>query len=113
MREGGKHANPAKLAPCKSLFSGSTDWRLLVDYTDLNIVLPPEIVATSQRPDIVIWSTALKKVIMIELTCPAEEGIVIALPSSHEDPISTCVVFIVLRIVSNSSCSRFNYSYAL
>ena len=26
-------------------------------------------------PDIVIWSAALKKVVMIELTCPAEEGI--------------------------------------
>ena len=38
-------------------------------------MLPPEIVATSQRPDIVIWSIARKKVIMIELTCPAEERI--------------------------------------
>ena len=58
----------------KSLLSDSTDWRLLVDYTDRIIVFPPEIVATSERPDIVNWSVALK-VIMIELTCPAEEGI--------------------------------------
>ena len=51
-REGGKLANPAKLVPGKSLLSGSTD--LLVDYTDRNIVFPPEIVETSQRPDILI-----------------------------------------------------------
>ena len=38
-------------------------------------MFPPEIIATSERPDIVIWSVALKKVIMIELTCPAVEGI--------------------------------------
>ena len=40
-----------------------------------NIVFLPEIIATSERPDMVIWSVTLKKVIMIELTCPAEEGI--------------------------------------
>ena len=75
VRKGGKLANPAKPTPRKSLLSGSTDWRMLVDYTDRIIVFPPEIVATSERPDIVIWSVALKKVIMIELTCPADEGI--------------------------------------
>ena len=75
VRKGDKLANPAKPAPRKSLLSGSTDWRLLVDFTDRNIVSPPEIIATSERPDIVIWSVTLKKVIMIELTCPAEEGI--------------------------------------
>ena len=42
---------------------------------DDRLVFPPEILSTSQRPDVVIWSTALKKVILIELTCPAEEGI--------------------------------------
>ena len=75
VRKGDNLARPAKLAPRKSLLSGSTDWKLLVDYSDRPIVFPPEILATSQRPDIVIWSIALKKVVMIELTCPAEEGI--------------------------------------
>ena len=68
VREGDKLANPAKLAPHMTLLSGSTDWCLLVDFAHHNS-------ATSERPDIVIWSVALKKVIMIELTCPAEEGI--------------------------------------
>ena len=83
VRKGDKLANPAKPAPRKSLLSGSTDWRLRVDFTDRNIVLPPEIIATSERPDIVIWSVTLKKVIMIELTCPAEEGIEAARERKH------------------------------
>ena len=29
---------------------------------------------TSRRPDIVIWSNQLKQVHIVELTCPAEEG---------------------------------------
>ena len=53
VRKGDKLANPAKLAPRKSLLSGSTDWQLLVDYSDRPIVFPPDILATNQRPDIV------------------------------------------------------------
>ena len=39
------------------------------------MVFPPEIVATAERPDIVIWSTSSRRVLLFELTCPAEEGI--------------------------------------
>ena len=35
----------------------------------------PEIYGTPARPDIIIWSYASRRVILIELTCPAEEGI--------------------------------------
>ena len=48
---------------------------MLVDYTDNPSVFPPNIVPSAKRPDITIWSPSLRKVIMIELTCPAEEGI--------------------------------------
>lgn len=58
-----------------SLLSGAKDWSLLVDFDSCPIVFPPEIFATNSRPDIIIWSVKLKKVILIELTCPAEEGI--------------------------------------
>ena len=75
VRKGDNLAHSAKLAPRKSLLSRSTHWRLLVDYLDRPIVFPREILATNQRPDIVIWSVALKKVVMVELTCLAEEGI--------------------------------------
>ena len=58
-----------------TLLDGANDWKILVDYDSAKIVFPPLICATSSRPDIVIWSVNLKKVLLIELTCPAEEGI--------------------------------------
>lgn len=47
----------------------------MFDFDGKEIVFPPEIYATSERPDITIWSRVLKKVFLFELTCPAEEGI--------------------------------------
>ena len=47
---------------------------MLVDLPGVNFVFPPEIFNTNERPDIVIWSAKLKKVLLIELSCPAEEG---------------------------------------
>ena len=38
-------------------------------------VFLPEIYGTAERPGILIWSPRLKQLIMIELTCPVEEGI--------------------------------------
>jgi hypothetical protein len=57
-----------------TLLSGATDWKLLVDEND-NLVFPPEIYGTPERPDTVIWSNQIKTVLIVELTCPAEEGI--------------------------------------
>ena len=54
---------------------GSDDWKILIDFDGEQIVFPPEIISTSERPDIIIWSHASQKVLLIELTCPAEEGI--------------------------------------
>jgi hypothetical protein len=48
---------------------------LLVDLDTENIIFPPEIYSTPLRPDIIIWSSISKQVFLIELTCPAEEGI--------------------------------------
>ena len=62
----------------RSLLHGAYDWQLLVDFNHNQIVFPPTICPTDLRPDIVIWSESLKKVIIIELTCPAEENIVAA-----------------------------------
>jgi hypothetical protein len=61
-----------------SILDDATDWKLLVDFDTERIIFPPVIYATIQRPDIVIWSVETKQVIMIELTCPAEEGITAA-----------------------------------
>jgi hypothetical protein len=54
---------------------GFNDWKCLVDFSSKNIVFPPDVWATDQRPDIVVWSVSAKQVFIIELTCPAEEGI--------------------------------------
>jgi hypothetical protein len=65
----GSHSSPS------SLLDGATDWQLLIEIGKEKIVFPPEIYSTSQRPDIVFWSRSLHKVLLVELTCPAEEGI--------------------------------------
>ena len=57
-----------------NMLSNASDWKMLVDLPGVNFVFPPEIFNTNERPDIVIWSAKLKKVLLIELTCPAEEG---------------------------------------
>ena len=76
---------PAGKPPTKSikklhsgLIAGSNDWKVLVDLPDSKYVFPPEIFATLERPDIVIWSGKLRKVLLIELTCPSEENIEVA-----------------------------------
>ena len=58
-----------------SLLDGASDWKLQIDYEHIRAPFPADIYATPERPDIVIYSILLKKVFLIELTCPAEEGI--------------------------------------
>ena len=48
---------------------------MALSYIYISFDFPAEICGTSQRPDIVVWSPLSKIVILIELTCPAEEGI--------------------------------------
>lgn len=66
-----------KKTPCarRSFLEGASDWKVQVDYDHAQVIFPPTILATSSRPDIVFWSISAKKVILLELTCPAEEGI--------------------------------------
>ena len=51
---------------------------MLVDFDQRKITFPPFIVATNLRPDVVLWSALSRTVILLELTCPAEEGIAAA-----------------------------------
>ena len=62
--------------PC--LLDGANDWDVLVDFDSSRITFPPEIYSTPLRPDIIIWSVSLHLVILCELTCPAEDGILAA-----------------------------------
>jgi hypothetical protein len=50
----------------------------LVDLRDSKYIFPPEIFATLERPEIGIWLGKLRKVLLIELTCPSEENIQVA-----------------------------------
>jgi hypothetical protein len=71
-----KTATAGSRLPKACLLDGARDWEICVDYDRAMSPFPADICITSQRPDIVIMSRSLKKVIPIELTCPAEEGIV-------------------------------------
>ena len=51
----------------------ANDWKLISDLND-SYVFPGHIALTSLRPDIVIYSNSLKRVIVIKLTCPPEEN---------------------------------------
>lgn len=76
----GKKTRPSpKSTPrYSSVLNGYSDWKVLIDFDNNPIVFPPMIIATDERPDIVIWSASARTAILIELTCPAEEGIAAA-----------------------------------
>ena len=70
-----KPTKPVKYSSPTHLLSGGHDWQCQVDYRDKPMIFPIAICPSQLRPDIVIWSTALRFVILIELTCPSEENI--------------------------------------
>jgi len=71
-----KIAGNSRQSRSKSLLATANDWQLLIDFDCSQMLFPPTIVATSQRPDVVLWSARTKTVIMAELTCPAEENFI-------------------------------------
>jgi hypothetical protein len=76
VREGLKAASrKGSTSPRQSLLTVANDWKLLVDYEHKKIVFPPHIFSTSQRPDVIIWSRMSRNVVLLELTCCAEEGV--------------------------------------
>jgi len=77
MREGQTKKLPTA-AVRRGLLDYANDWKIQVDFKNKSTVFPPVICATSQRPDVVLWSVLSRTVILLELTCPAEEGIAAA-----------------------------------
>jgi hypothetical protein len=75
VRSGVKTSRKKNNEPNRPLLAVANDWMMLVDFDHRNIVFPPSICATDQRPDIVLWSRMSREVILLELTCCAEEGI--------------------------------------
>ena len=60
----------------------TSDWVLLSDLGN-NYAFPGHIAISALRPDIVLFSNALKRAILIELTCPCEEN----MESWHSDKL--------------------------
>ena len=73
---------PRKRTPVGILHHGS-DWILLADLNK-TYCFPVQIAFTQLRPDIKIFSNSLRKIILIELTCPCEEN----MESSHGTKIN-------------------------
>src|SRR5690242_17975720 len=57
------------------ILTNANDWVLLVDHEHHKTIFTPHINSTSQRPDIIIWSRMKRSVVLLELTCCAEEGV--------------------------------------
>ena len=56
------------------ILSEAKDWILLADL-DGQLKFPPEVASTRLRPDLIIYSTSIKRIVWWELTCPCEERI--------------------------------------
>jgi hypothetical protein len=69
-----KHHSQSQRQDDKSLLTEARDWQLLIDFDSNRMLFPTIIVDTAERPDVVVWSVSIKSVILIELTCPAEEN---------------------------------------
>ena len=74
-------------------------WVLVVDL-ESGFLFPGHIAVSALRPDIVIYSNTLKRVILIELTCPCEEN----MESWHSTKVAkySCLVN---TITSNGWCA--------
>jgi hypothetical protein len=78
VREGQKPTFIKRQATEQGLLSVANDWNLLVDFDHKKIVFPPHIYSTNERPDVVLWSRMSRNVVLLELTCCAEEGVAAA-----------------------------------
>lgn len=84
-KSGMKKVNqPRRMLRSQSLLLHAFDWEFLYDLYPKKLCFPVEIAATTQRPDIVIFSRSLKSVILIELTVPLEDRTA----ASHERKIN-------------------------
>ena len=74
------------------LLGTAGDWQMQADLRG-RLQFPREIALTSQRPDIVIWSTSTKQAILVELTVPWEERIEDAYErklAKYQDLVADC-----------------------
>ncbi len=58
----------------QSKIQSAEDWKVVWDEDKIPSIFPPEIVTTSRRPDISLYSPKEKLAVVIELRVPAEEN---------------------------------------
>ena len=65
-----------------NILAHTNDWKFVVDLPEMHHAhspyIPPELLASRQRPDMFMWSPKQKVAILLELTCPMEECAVAA-----------------------------------
>ncbi|CAM4298856.1 unnamed protein product [Leuciscus chuanchicus] len=70
----GESVRPSRQREIARLLSPGSEWTMRVDLGK-QLQFPREIVETSLRPDLVMWSEACKTVLLVELTVPWEGGV--------------------------------------
>ena len=84
-----------KRSPPVGILHHASDWVLIADLNS-NYCFPVHIAFTQLRPDITIFSNNLRKVILIELTCPCEEN----MESWHSTKIN---MYLALKTIIESN----------
>ena len=75
VKEGTKVKRNTKKKQHGNWWGVAKDWKILVDRRDQQYQIPPEIAASNLRPDMCIYSLAIKKCLFVELTSPFEDNI--------------------------------------
>ena len=70
---GASDGNRGRAKARAGLLRSAVDW-ILLDDLGRRLVFPAHIAQTSQRPDIVLYSSSTQTLVMVELTCPCEEN---------------------------------------
>ena len=91
---------PRKRSPPVGILHHVSDWVLIADLNS-SYCFPVHIAFTQLRPDITIFSNNLRKVILIELTCPCEEN----MESWHSTKINKYLALKTI-IESNGCCVK-------
>ena len=74
VKEGEQCKRSTKKVDKLGILHEAKDWVMETDL-DQQLLFPEIICSSTQRPDIVIYLAKLKKVVVVELTCPAKENI--------------------------------------
>ena len=87
VKEGEQYKTSSRKYNKSGILHEAKDWVMKID-VDQQLRFPEAICISTQRPDIVIYSLKLKKIILIELTCRVVETI----EARHSEKISCCVM---------------------